>query len=84
MPELCRFAGIIISMFPRDHNPPHFHAYYSGYEVWIDVATLQVGGGYFPSSQLHVLLDWARIHQVELEVAWDTIHAGGIPDKITP
>jgi hypothetical protein len=25
MPELCRFFGIIITMFYDDHAPPHFH-----------------------------------------------------------
>jgi hypothetical protein len=28
MPELSRFLGIVITMFYRDHAPPHFHAFY--------------------------------------------------------
>ncbi|MGZ8533283.1 MAG: DUF4160 domain-containing protein [Candidatus Binatia bacterium] len=28
MPTICVFFGIIIRMFYRDHNPPHFHAEY--------------------------------------------------------
>ncbi len=28
MPEISLFFGIIIYMFPDDHNPPHFHAKY--------------------------------------------------------
>ena len=25
MPEICRFFGIIISLYWKDHNPPHIH-----------------------------------------------------------
>ena len=25
MPEICRFLGIVISMYFDEHNPPHFH-----------------------------------------------------------
>lgn len=28
MPEICRFFGIIISMYYDDHPPPHFHVRY--------------------------------------------------------
>jgi len=28
VPEISRFLGIVIGMFYKDHNPPHFHAYY--------------------------------------------------------
>ena len=28
MPEICRFYGIVIRMYFRDHQPPHFHAQY--------------------------------------------------------
>lgn len=30
MPAICMFLGIIISMYPDDHNPPQFHARYQG------------------------------------------------------
>jgi len=25
MPEICRFLGIVITMYFDDHNPPHIH-----------------------------------------------------------
>jgi hypothetical protein len=31
MPTISFFYGIVIQMYWRDHNPPHFHAYYQGY-----------------------------------------------------
>ncbi len=29
MPEICRFLGIIITMYYNDHPPPHFHVRYN-------------------------------------------------------
>ena len=42
MPELCRFYGIVIRMYPLDHAPPHFHADYSGYEALVEIDNLTV------------------------------------------
>ncbi len=28
MPEISRFLGIVIAMYYREHQPPHFHAKY--------------------------------------------------------
>lgn len=33
MPVISRFYGILIAMYFNDHNPPHFHAKYFGYEA---------------------------------------------------
>ena len=37
MPILSTFFGIVIRMFHGDHNPPHFHAYYSEDEAIIEI-----------------------------------------------
>ena len=37
MPQISFFLGIIIRMFYRDRNPPHFHAVYGEYETLIDI-----------------------------------------------
>jgi len=44
MPEICRFLGIVMGIFPRDHAPPHFHAVYGGYQITIDIQTGVVQG----------------------------------------
>ena len=33
MPEISRFLGIVIRMFPSEHNPPHIHAVYNDFEA---------------------------------------------------
>ena len=37
MPQISYFLGVIIRMFYRDHNPPHFHAVYTDFEGIIDI-----------------------------------------------
>ena len=37
MPQISYFLGVIIRMFYRDHNPPHFHAVYANFEGIIDI-----------------------------------------------
>ena len=36
MPEISRFFGII-TMYFKDHAPPHFHARYNEYEALIAI-----------------------------------------------
>jgi len=48
MPEISRFFGIVIKMFFDDHNPPHFHAEYSGYLALIDIRNLSAFSGHLP------------------------------------
>ena len=55
MPEISRFYGIVIKMFFDENNPPHFHAYYSGDNVLIDINTLSVFAGRFPAES-----SWTR------------------------
>ena len=53
MPTISIFGGIKISMFYRDHNPPHFHAEYAGYRALIDIQNTYVIEGSLPNRQLN-------------------------------
>jgi len=72
MPEISRFYGITIKVFfeGSEHDPPHIHAYYSGYEASIDIRTLKVIGGKLPKKALHLVLEWVKLHQGELLTIW--------------
>jgi hypothetical protein len=37
MPEICRFLGIVIFMLHDDHAPPHFHAEYGEYKIFVEM-----------------------------------------------
>ena len=84
MSELCRFHGIVIRMFHREHPPPHFHAVYGEYEATVDVATLTVSEGFLPRRVERMVLGWANARQTELNRAWELASERQNPGKIAP
>ena len=83
MPELSRFLGIVIGIFPRDHPPPHFHAVYGDYQITVDIRGGVVRGD-FPKRALRHVLEWLDLHENELLEAWEQVQAGRSPNKIAP
>ena len=52
MPEISRFAGIVIRMFFRgEHNPPHFHAFHGDDVAVFSITTGQMIEGDFHSKK---------------------------------
>ena len=66
MPQLSRFYGIIIYLYFKDHNPPHFHAWYSEHKCEISITDLNIIGGSLPSRALSLVTELAGLHQEEL------------------
>ena len=71
MPQISFFLGIIIRMFYRDHNPPHFHAVYTEHEGLIDINKLELIGGHLPPRVLGLVIECTALHQKELLDNWD-------------
>ena len=71
MPRLYLLEGIVIWVNTRDHDPPHFHARFSGEEVRVELATLAVMTGGLTAAKQHLLLKWATVHQAELVRNWE-------------
>ncbi len=69
MPELSRFLGIVITMYYRDHSPPHFHAFYGEHEGVIDISNGAVRGR-LPGRALSLVQEWRVLHRQELLRAW--------------
>ncbi|RMG71382.1 MAG: DUF4160 domain-containing protein [Nitrospirae bacterium] len=69
MPIISNFYGIIIFMFWRDHNPPHFHAKYGEYEITVEIETGNVVGT-MPSRALQMIQEWRMLHKKELIDNW--------------
>jgi len=69
VPELSRFLGIVITMFYRDHAPPHFHAFYGDFEIEVSIEDGVVTGK-FPKRALRHVLEWYDLHKVELLEDW--------------
>ena len=72
MPQISAFLGIIIRMFYRDHNPPHFHAVYAEYEGLIDINKLELISGKLPPRVLGLVIEWTAMHQKELNDNWES------------
>ncbi len=83
MPELSRFYGLIIFMNYRDHNPPHFHAWYGDYKI---IVTIEKGiiEGKMPKRALKMLFDWLEMHKEELMENWELARAQEPLKKIEP
>ena len=84
MPEISRFLGIVIKMFFDEHNPPHFHAEYSGDVALIDIRNLSVFSGRLPPRVIGLVIEWATVHQQELFVDWDRARTQQELLKIAP
>ncbi len=67
MPKVSSFYGIIIMMYFRDHNPPHFHAKYGEYNAEILIENFGVKEGFLPSKALALVVEWASQHKEELK-----------------
>jgi hypothetical protein len=71
MPQISYFLGIVIRMFYRDHNPPHFHAVYGNFEAIIDIERNELISGYLPPRVLGLVTEWAALNQKELMENWE-------------
>ena len=51
MPTIAMFCGIIIRMYcsPKEHNPPHFHAYHQDSKAIVDIRTCEIIDGQLPT-----------------------------------
>lgn len=66
MPEICRFLGIIITMYYNDHPPPHFHVRYNQQKAIIEIESLTILEGKLTPRVLDLVIEWATIHKSEL------------------
>jgi uncharacterized protein DUF4160 len=67
-----------------DHNPPHYHAVYGEHEAWIVIADAAVLHGRLPTRALRLVRSWHRLHQDELETAWNRARSSQAPGTIEP
>ena len=84
MPEVSRFLGIVIRMFPSDHNPPHFHAIYNTFEAQFSIDPLEMLEGKLPSRVHGIVIEWASLHQKELMNNWNRLLKEQPIKKIKP
>ena len=69
---------------PKEHNPPHIHAYYQDYKTTIRVQNCEIIEGQIPSRQLRLIQAWIEIHRDELLADWELCQNGEKPFQIEP
>ena len=72
MPEICRFLGIVVSMYFDEHNSPHFHVRYNEFRASFEIETLNVIAGHVPAKVRGLVEEWAELHKTELLEMWET------------
>ena len=58
-------------MFYDDHLPSHFHVEYNEFTAKIGIEDLKLIDGKLPSRVLGLAVEWASLHQKELEAQWE-------------
>lgn len=84
MPEISRFLGIVIAMYYREHQPPHFHAKYGDQTGVFSIADLKLIEGSLPNRVISLVLEWAFEHRDDLMKDWELAMAKKPLNKITP
>ena len=83
MPVICRFFGIVVFMYWRDHPPPHFHAKYQDDEATIEIETGLVTGKLNPRA-LRMVQEWRELHRIELLENWELATTDRNTRRIAP
>lgn len=83
MPEICRFFGIIISLYWKDHNPPHIYFMYGDYECSISILD-RIVDGQAPAKVIAKVNEWIDLHESEILTLWEKAQNGEKLNKIEP
>lgn len=70
MPQISQFFGIFIYMYYNEHNPPHFHAWYNEFSAQVRISDFVVMEGKLPPRVIGMVIEWATLHQNELNENW--------------
>ena len=86
MPTISMFYGVVIRLYlgRKEHNPPHFHAYYQDFKATFDIQSGTLMDGSMPGRQRKLIEAWIEIHKEELIADWNLAINGETPFKIDP
>ena len=68
--EVIPLTSIEWSVYAGDHNPPHVHVFYQGYEALISIKTAEKLRGDLPPKQLKLVKAWVLIENEQLLKKW--------------
>lgn len=84
MPIISAFFGILIRMFYKEHEPPHFHAEYQGQQGKFGFDGNMIVGNIYSRTAQRLIREWASLHRRELQANWKRMKAGRPLERIKP
>lgn len=84
MPVLSKFYGIVIRMLFAQPLGAHFHAIYEDSELVVGINPLRIMNGSAPFRVRAMVLEWAALHEEELQAAWQRVSHAQPPARIAP
>lgn len=84
VPIISAFFGIVIRMFYKEHEPPHFHAEHQSQQATFDFAGKIIAGRIQSRTAVRLIRRWAVLHGQALEKNWSAMKAGKPLEKIPP
>jgi hypothetical protein len=76
MPTIAIIEGVRITIYLKDHLPPHLHAIFSGSEAQISILTGQVLHGSLPRAKLRAVQTWLDANREQVAYIWKEIRDG--------
>ena len=77
MPVLVRLQYCVIFMYPKDHNPPHFHVVgLDGRDAQVRLGVLTLLNGQVDRRALKEAVAWAEENRDFLQEMWNDYQAG--------
>jgi hypothetical protein len=67
VPVVAVFFGIVIRMYYREHEPPHFPAEHQGQQATFDFSGTIIAGDLQSRTARRLIRDWALLHRSPLE-----------------
>lgn len=71
MPTISMFFGILIKMYFKEHNPPHFHAYYQGFSAVFEIKSGKLVSGFLPKKAEKIISEWTQENTEKLLENWE-------------
>jgi hypothetical protein len=74
MGRLHTIGKIIITIYPNDHQPAHFHAIPPDFELQIEIETLMIMRGRPSPVAGRAVMDWAEANIETIKTEWNRIN----------
>ena len=82
MPNVAYFLGIAIAMYHREHNPPHIHVIYQGFDALVAIEDGRVLRGRLPPTVMRIARSWVTLRRAELMANWERARGHEVLERI--